>query len=185
MVLKSIIESLLFISSRPVTLNEISKVTSRGTEEIEQAIGELIAEHAERGVIILHAGDSYMMSTNPTNTESIKNFLNAELREKLTDSSIETLAIITYKQPVTRAEIEGIRGVNSQYSIRLLLMRGLIERTTGNQNSRVNHYQTTHEFLQHIGIKSLKDLPDFEELTSKIKPPEDFTTKAPLPNQAS
>jgi len=68
------------------------------------------------------------MSSAPENSDAVKNFLQAELRQRLTDAAIETLAIVTYKQPVSRAEIEAIRGVNSQYTLRLLLMRGLIER---------------------------------------------------------
>lgn len=180
---KSLIESILFVAGRPVQLKELLKVTGKSQEEIEAAIAELKKERAASGILILEQNQSYLMSTNPANSPAVKDFLNAELREKLTDAAIETLAIITYKQPVSRAEIEAIRGVNSQYTLRLLMMRGLIERILSEKDSRVNLYRTTHEFLQHLGLRGLKDLPDFEELTAKIKPPEGFTTP-PSPQEA-
>ncbi len=183
MALKSLIESILFVAGRPVQLKELLKVTGKSQEEIEAAIAELKKERAASGILILEQNQSYLMSTNPANSPAVKDFLNAELREKLTDAAIETLAIITYKQPVSRAEIEAIRGVNSQYTLRLLMMRGLIERILSEKDSRVNLYRTTHEFLQHLGLRGLKDLPDFEELTAKIKPPEGFTTP-PSPQEA-
>jgi segregation and condensation protein B len=98
--------------------------------------------------------------------------MSSELREKLTDATVEVLAIIAYKQPVSKMEIEAIRGVNSQYSVRSLLMRGLIERIPNPSDARSYLYQITTEFLQHMGITSVKDLPEFEKLVEKIKLPE-------------
>lgn len=174
--LKSLIESLLFVAGRPVSLKEIAKSTGQSVEEVKKVLEDLTSEHENSGIIILEQNQTYLMSTNPANSKTVKDFLNTELREKLTDASIETLAIITYKQPISRVEIESIRGVNSQYSLRLLLMRGLIERVQSETDGRAGLYKTTHEFLQHMGIGKLKDLPDFEELTAKIKPPESFST---------
>jgi hypothetical protein len=117
------------------------------------------------------------MSTNPSNSTQVKNFLNADLREKLTDATVEVLGIIAYRQPISKAEIEAIRGVNSQYSLRTLLMRGLIEKTPNPQDSRSSLYQTTTEFLQHMGINSVNDLPEFEQLVAQIKLPETTALK--------
>ncbi len=172
--LKSVIESILFVASRPVSVSELVKALEKPREEIIAALEELKTEHKDSGIVILEQHGNYIMSTNPESSSVIKEFLNAELREKLTDAAIETLAIITYKQPVSRAEIEAIRGVNSQYTLRLLMMRGLVERTQSQKDMRVGLYRTTHEFLQHLGLRDLKELPDFEELTAKVKPPEGF-----------
>ncbi len=174
--LKYTIESLLFVAGRPVTAKELQKVTGKPVEEINKAIEELQTERKDSGIVILEQSGKYLMSSSAENSQAVKDFLNTDLREKLTDAAIETLAIITYKQPASRAEIESIRGVNSQYTIRLLAMRGLIEKAVHKDN-RSNYYQTTHEFLQHMGIKNIKDLPEFTELTAKVKPPEAFNTE--------
>lgn len=174
MELKSIIESILFVAGRPVSSKELAKVTSQTEEKIWEAVSELKKEWQDSGIIILEQGNSYLMSTAPENSSSIKIFLNTELRERLTEAALETLAIVTYKQPVSRAEIEAIRGVNSQYTLRLLMMRGLVERVQSQKDARIHLYRTTHEFLQHLGLRDLKELPDFEELTAKVRPPEGF-----------
>ena len=170
--LKSAIESLLFVAGRPVSLRELAKITGKSEEEIRNAIEEIKAGSEASGIVILEQNKNFLMTTNPENSDLVKDFLNADLREKLTEASLETLAIIAYKQPVSRAEIESIRGVNSQYTIRLLAMRGLIERTHSGSDSRVSLYRTTHEFMQHLGLKNMKDLPDFAELTAKVMPPD-------------
>ncbi|MDZ4244114.1 MAG: SMC-Scp complex subunit ScpB [Candidatus Doudnabacteria bacterium] len=171
--LKSMIESILLVAGRPVSLKELEKITSQSKSEVLRSIEELKSEHENSGIVLLEQNQSYLLSTNPANSSQVKDFLNAELREKLTDAAIETLAIIAYKQPASRAEIEAIRGVNSQYTIRLLMMRGLVEKTTGS-DARINLYRTTHEFMQHLGIKDMKELPDFETLTASVKPPQGF-----------
>lgn len=185
MSLKSVLESILFIAGRPVSLTELAQATNQSKDEIKVALTELTLERQGSGVLVLEQNQSFLLSTNPDNAETVTAFLNTELREKLTDASIETLAIIAYKQPVSRAEIEAIRGVNSQYTLRLLLIRGLIEKETSAKDARVILYRTTHEFLQQLGLSSPADLPDFEDLTQKVKPPEDLqvvTNTSPDPS---
>ena len=82
---------------------------------------------------------------------------------------METLAIIIYRQPISKVEIENIRGVNSQYILRQLLIRGLIEKVASTTDRRSQNYQPTIELMQHLGIKDMKELPDFEELTKNIQ----------------
>lgn len=175
------IQSILFVAGRPVSIKELSKTLDAGREDIKKALEELRAEHQNSGIVLLEQGETYLLSTNADNTKVVKDFLNAELRERLTDSSLETLAIVAYKQPVHRAEIEAIRGVSSQYTLRLLTMRGLIEKIPDPGDARQNLYRTTHEFLQHLGLTSPKDLPEFEELTKAVKPPEVFISQTPSP----
>lgn len=170
--LKSTIESLLFVSSKPLTSKQIAKVIEKEPQEIEQALTELAESKKDSGIVLLNANNEWQLATNPANSPTVKNFLNAELREKLTEATIETLAIIAYRQPIAKSEIEAIRGVNCQYSLRHLLMRGLIAKTPNPNDARQIYYQTTLEFLQHMGITDIKELPDFEKLVEKIRLPE-------------
>ncbi len=182
--IKSQIESILFVSSKPLPAKTLAKILNTSVESIHNAAAELMAERADKGVVVLQAGESYQMATNGANALVVKTFLNSDLREKLTDATVEVLAIIVYRQPISKAEIEAIRGVNSQYSLRQLLMRGLIEKNPNPGDARGNLYQITTEFLQHMGMRSARELPDFETLVKDIKLPEKEELKENLQEQA-
>lgn len=166
------LESLLFVSNKPLELKALSKFSGASIEEVTKAMEELAAAREDSGIVILSANNTYQFATNSENTETVTAFLNNDLREKLTDATVEVLAIIAYRQPISRAEIEAIRGVNSQYSIRHLLMRGMIEKVPNPNDTRGSLYQVTTEFLQHLGIHKVEDLPSFEDLVSNIKLPD-------------
>lgn len=170
--LKSTIESLLFVSSKPLKIKELAKILEQQEFAVQAALDQLVSERKDSGVVVLENSGEYQLATNSNNSTAVKNFMNAELREKLTDATVEVLAIIAYRQPISKAELEAIRGVNSQYSIRNLLMRGLIEKTSNPNDARSFLYQTTTEFLMHLGLNSVKDLPAFEKLVSEIKLPQ-------------
>ncbi len=169
--LKNVVESLLFVSSKAMRTKELAKFLETEEALVQAALTELANERRDAGVIVLENNGEYQMATQPKNSTRVKNFLNAELREKLTDATVEVLAIIAYRQPISKAEVEAVRGVNSQYSIRHLLMRGLIEKIANPNDARSVLYQTTTEFLQHMGLASVKDLPEFEKLVEQIKLP--------------
>ena len=169
--LKSQILSILFVASKPVSIKELSQALEIEDAEIKEATASLVAENHSSGIILLAHNDKLQLASNPDNSTPVKRFLSLELRERLSDAALETLAIILYKQPVSKAEIENIRGVNSQYTLRQLLIRGLIEKISSETDKRVQHYKTTLEFMQHLGIKDMKELPDFEELTKNIELP--------------
>ncbi len=170
--LKSAIESLLFVSSRPMTVKDFCKLLEQQAFAVQSALDELVNERKTSGIVLLENNGEYQLATSPANSTAVKDFMNADLREKLTDATVEVLAIIAYRQPISKAEIEAIRGVNSQYSLRHLLMRGLIEKTSNPGDARSFLYQTTTEFLQHLGLNSAKDLPEFQKLVENIKLPE-------------
>jgi len=169
--LKSQILSILFVASKPVSIKELCDVLELDEEKIKQAVSELVSENQNSGIILLAHQNRLQLASNPDNSSVVKKFLSLELREKLSDAALETLAIILYKQPVSKAEIENIRGVNSQYTLRHLLIRGLIEKVASTSDRRMQLYKTTLEFMQHLGIKNMKELPDFEELTKNISLP--------------
>lgn len=170
--LENILESLAFVSNHPLKPKTLAVFLNQTEENIREAFLRLAARRKDFGVVLLQNGEEFQMATNPKYSPQVKDFLNADLREKLTDATLEVLGIITYRQPVTKSEIEVIRGVNSQYSIRHLLMRGLIEKTQNPSDQRSVIYKTTTEFLQHMGLSSISDLPDFQALVSQIKLPE-------------
>jgi segregation and condensation protein B len=174
--LSSQILSILFVASKPVEIDELVDVLELTREEIIKAVDELTGETADSGINVLVANDKLQLASNPDNSPQVKKFLSLELREKLTDAALETLAIIVYKHPVSKAEIENIRGVNSQYSLRQLLIRGLIEKTSSDSDKRMQLYKPTHEFMQQLGIRNMKDLPDFEELTKNVQLPSESQT---------
>src|SRR4051812_10933075 len=126
--LKSQILSILFVASKPVSLKELESTLEITSDELKEAIASLVSENQTAGIIVLAHDNKLQLSSNPDHSTVVKRFLSLELREKLTDAALETLAIILYRQPVSKAEIENIRGVNSQYSLRHLLIRGLIEK---------------------------------------------------------
>jgi segregation and condensation protein B len=170
--LNSLIESLLFVSAKPLSVKQLSKILETESALVQKALDELVLARKDSGVVVLENNLEYQLATNSANSTTVKNFLNTELREKLTDATVEVLAIIAYRQPISKAEIEAIRGVNSQYSIRHLLMRGLIEKISNPSDQRSFLYQTTTEFLQHLGLTTTKDLPEFEKLVEQVKLPE-------------
>jgi len=170
--LNSQIESILFAASRPVKISELTKSLDKKKPEIQTAIDELKATLFHRGIVLLEKDDKVQLVTNPENAKAIGNFMVAEQREKLTDAAIETLAIIAYKQPISRAEIEAIRGVNSQYILRQLSIRGLVEKNSSPDDARRLVYKTTLEFMTHLGLRDMKTLPDFEEVTKNVQLPE-------------
>src|SRR5579864_4074934 len=118
--LQPIIESILFVASKPLTAAGIAKILEAEKSEVEAALKNLAELHQEAGVVLLESKEGWQFATNSKHSAEVKNFLNAELREKLTEATIETLAIIAYRQPISRSEIEAIRGVNCQYAIRHL-----------------------------------------------------------------
>ncbi len=171
-ILKGTIESILFVSHKNLGTKELSSMLNAEKTEVEQALAELTKEKMDSGVVVLESNGKYQLATNNENSTVVKNFLNAELREKLTEATLEVLAIISYRQPISKAEIEAIRGVNSQYSLRILLMRGLIEKISNPKDQRSLLYQTTSEFLMHLGLTSVQDLENFEKVSGEVKLPE-------------
>ena len=167
-----ILEAVLFTAGKPLRAKELAKVLELEEAAVKQALERLSEDKKDAGVILLNNNGEFQLASNSKYSTQVKNFLNAELREKLTDATVEVLAIIAYRQPISKAELEAIRGVNSQYSLRALLMRGLIEKTQNPHDARSFLYQTTTEFLMHLGMQSVTELPEFEKLVSQIKLPQ-------------
>lgn len=173
MELKHIIESILFVNGEPMSIERICKLIKEKKGAVESALQELRGDYAERGIVLLEKNGEWQLGTNPENKEWIDKFVKSEFTEDLTRAALETLAIIAYKGPLTRAEVEYIRGVNSSFTLRNLLMRGLVSRRENPKDARSYLYEVSFDFLKHFGLTRPEELPQFEELRQKeIEMPE-------------
>ena len=165
--LKSAIESLLFVNGDPMKLAQIAKITGAPKPEVENAIMMLSGEYGtgNKGVVIIKKGEEVQMATSPENSSFVEQLVANELQGSLSQAALEVVSIVAYRQPITRAEIEAIRGVNSSYTLRNLLVRGLVERSDNPKDNRGYIYSISFDFLKKLGIDDIKKLPDFEELS--------------------
>jgi segregation and condensation protein B len=163
---KSVIESILFISGEPVSLDTMRKLIEIDKYNTDRLIKDLINDYSLRdtGLLIVEVAEGYQMVTNPACSPWIRKVLSTSMPKRLTQSSLETLAIVAYKQPIIKAEIEAIRGVNSDGVVKTLLERRLIK-ILGRKEApgRPLMYGSTPEFLQQFGLKDLSELPTLKE----------------------
>jgi segregation and condensation protein B len=158
--IKNILESLLFVARKPLSPEEIEQTVKFPKEALFSSLEEMMEEYKARGINIVKVAGGYLMGTNPDNADYVHNLLHSKVQTTLSHQALETLAIICYKQPVTRAEIERIRGVNSDGPIDTLLQKKLIQELGRSEAvGRPYLYGTTKEFLRHFGLKDLTELP--------------------------
>lgn len=165
--IKSKIESLLFINNQPISLKKIVELLKEDKDKITKVINELMIEYNQpaSGIIIQKVGDKIQMATSPDNAKLIKDFIKEEITGELSRAALETLTIVAYRGPVSRPEIEQIRGVNCAVILRNLLMRGLIESATDKKKMQTV-YNITFDFLKFLGLNEQSQLPDYDKLNS-------------------
>ena len=162
--IEHLIESLLFVAEGPVSIAQIAAALNTSPKQIKRALLDLENLYQDRGLQLQNLRGRVQLTTNPKAASSIEQFLGLESQQRLTSAALETLAIIAYRQPVTRPQIDGIRGVNSDSVIKNLIFKGLIEDIGRSEGpGRPILYGTTSSFLQHFGISSLKELPPIDE----------------------
>jgi segregation and condensation protein B len=158
--LQAQVESLLFVATEPIPLARLADVLGVEIDQVEQVLLILNHEYAGRGMRLQRKGKRVQMVTAPEASDLVRRLLGLELTGKLSPAALETLAIVAYRQPVTRAQIEGIRGVSSDSVLRTLINRGLVEEMGRlDQAGRPIIFGTTFDFLQQFGITSLDQLP--------------------------
>lgn len=160
--LRSVIESLLFVAGRPLELNELRKLLPLEQARLREAVASL-AEECERqgrGIRVQRMGDSVQFVSAPENARFVASLLGLPTQVKLTTAALETLAVVAYRQPITRSQIEFIRGVNSDRALASLVQYGLAtEVGRAATVGRPTLFGTTPEFLQQFGLSSLEALP--------------------------
>jgi len=167
---EQLVEAVLFVAEGPVRLDELVRALQVEPEEAERGLSALEASLSGRGLRLVRVGQRVQLVTAPGAAEAVDRFLGGSSSAKLSAAALETLAIIAYRQPVTRAQIEAIRGVNSDGVIRTLIARGLVEPLGRlDQAGRPEILGTTFEFLQYFGITSLSELPKLPELEEAVE----------------
>ncbi|WP_220204144.1 SMC-Scp complex subunit ScpB [Reticulibacter mediterranei] len=164
----AVIESLLFVSGRPLQRGELRKLIGVDEEHLTAALAalEYYLESQQRGIRLQRLGDQVQLVTAPEHARYVAALLGLPMTAKLTPAALETLAVIAYRQPMTRSQIESVRGVNSDRALASLIQHGLVAEVGRAQTvGRPALFATTAEFLQQFGLTSLEQLPH-------IKPPE-------------
>lgn len=157
------IEALLFVASIPVTPSQMAETLGISLKEVELRLEELKKHYADRGISLQEYSGKYQLTSSAAFAQDVEKFLGLELTTRLSRAAIETMAIIAYRQPITRPGIENIRGVSSDGVIRSLLSRGLIQEVgRADGPGRPILFSTTVDFLQHFGLNTLDELPPYE-----------------------
>lgn len=170
MELASLIESLLFVADRPVTVESLAAALEVSIEEVESALAELPARYEGRGIRLQRQGGRVQLASAPEAGPYVERFLGLEAFTRLSGAALETLSIVAYRQPVTRAQIEAIRGVNSDGVLRSLVRRGLLEESGRAETAgRPILYGTTFDFMQQFGLQSTHDLPEWQTFNQALE----------------
>ncbi len=162
------IEAVLLYKNEPVSLKELSKILNASHDDVSAALRELEASYRHRGIVLVSTGEEVSFGTHPDLAKLIEDMQREELSREIGRAGLETLAIVLYKGPVSRREIDYIRGVNSGFILRNLLVRGLVERTEI-AGERSYSYKATLELLRHLGVTKKEDLPEFSIAFSALE----------------
>jgi len=165
--LENLIEAVLFFKNEPIKVSALAKLIDRDENEVRNALDLLHSNLSERGIRLISADDKVVLSTAPEAGEILEKIQKEELDKDLGKAGLETLSIILYKGPISKKEIDYVRGVNSGYILRNLLVRGLIERSES-KLARSHIYKPTVELLQYLGISDIKELPEYEDVIKKV-----------------
>jgi len=168
MTIEQKIEALLFYSGEPLAVKELATILNETKENVTAALTTLEQALSGRGLRIIILDDSVELRIAPELSDMIRGLEREERSRPLGKAGSETLSIILYKGPVTRAEIDYIRGVNSTFILRNLLIRGLIEKVLNPQDQRRYLYKPTIELLAHLGVSKLEELPDYESIREEL-----------------
>lgn len=164
--LKGRIEAILYVSGEAVSIRDMAKALQISEPALKKALNEIRDEYdyEQRGFLLKRFGDKVQLATRPLYSEDVVRLLQPVQQQSLTQAAMETLAVVAYKQPVTRAEVEAIRGVKCDYSLQSLMIKGMIDEV-GRKDTigRPILYGTTDKFLSHFGIQTLEELPPLPE----------------------
>ncbi len=167
---KYLIESLLFASGHPQSYKKLGGVLNISVSDIEILLKELAQdyENNKRGLRLVFLENKVQLVAALDSVEVIKNLVKSDFEEDLSPAALETLAIIAYRGALSRAEVENLRGVNCSFILQSLAIRGLVEKKNNPIDGRSYVYNVTFDFLKHLGLSNLAELPNYEELKNKI-----------------
>lgn len=169
--LQAQIEALLFAYGEPLEVKRIAETLKIGEEAVTKALQELEKNYEgdSRGLTLISHGERVQLATKPAFAGVLDQLAREELREELTPAALETLAIVAYAGPLARSSIDYIRGVNSSFILRALLMRGLVERAPDPQRPNTYRYSVSFDFLKHLGLSRAENLPEYQPLREIVR----------------
>ena len=163
------IEAILFYKNEPLEISKLSKLVGKEEKEVRVALQNLANSLENRGVCLVMTESEVSLATAPEASGFIDQIAKDEMSKEIGKAGLETLAIVLYNGPISRREIDYIRGVNSTFILRNLCVCGLIERETDTKDSRIFRYKGSLSLLVHLGLKKIEELPEFEMFKNKIK----------------
>lgn len=166
--LSSLVEAILFLKGEPMSASQLAKITERTEPEIGDAIDFLSQDLNGRGVRLIKKENKFMLATAPEFAGTLERLIKEEFDSEISKAASEVISIVLYKGPVARAEIDYIRGVNSSFTVRNLIIRDLIEKIPNPRDSRSFVYKPSVKLLQYLGVKDIKELPDYENFNEKM-----------------
>jgi segregation and condensation protein B len=166
--LLSVLETVLFVSGEPIKKDKLAKIAEVKMEDVDLALGQLIKRYSQTssGFMLLTKGDEIQLVSKSENSQYVERLVKNELQDSLSNAAAEVVSIIAYKGPISKTEIEAIRGVNCAYTLRNLLLRGLIEKNGGLRDNRSHAYSISFDFLKKMGISDVKKLPEYDILST-------------------
>ena len=163
------IEAILFIHGEPVSLERLVKILAGSKTDMQEALNELDRRLTGTALTLVWHKDTVQLATRPAFAKDTQTLIKEEVSSEISRAAAETLAVVAYKGPLARAGIDYIRGVNSSYTLRNLLIRGLIERKTNPKDSRTYIYQVSADFLKFLGLSRIEELPEYADFTKQFE----------------
>ena len=168
------IEAVLFVVGDPVSIKKLAETAEHSEDEVKEAIDRLKEKYAAdvSGLHLIDHDSGIQLTTKPELAPIIEKLVKGEVHEELTPAALETLSLVSYLGPISKSSLEYIRGVNSSFILRNLLIRGLVERVTHPKKANTFLYRPTSDLLRHLGVSSKEDLPEFakyQELKETIE----------------
>lgn len=185
--LEASLEALLFVAAAPVTVAQLAEALDQKPQDVETGLRALEQRYGEgRGLSLQWHAGRVQLTTAPAMAGMVEKFLGLEATARLSRAALETLAIVAYRQPITRPGVDAVRGVNSDGVMKSLLSKGLVQEIGRSDGpGRPILYGTTAEFLQHFGLASLAELPPFEQTDAKSEAAPGETDRPENPKQAN
>lgn len=163
------IEAVLFYKNEPMEIKKLASLLGIKESETKEALQNLAKSLEGRGICLIQTPDEVSLATAPQAKDLIDQITKDEMSKEIGKAGLETLSIILYNGPVTRREIDYIRGVNSTFILRNLCIRGLVEREPDQKDQRIFRYKGSLSLLAHLGIRTIEELPEFELLKNKVE----------------
>jgi segregation and condensation protein B len=167
--LESEIEAILYYKNEPMSVKKLSAIVGKTEMEVREGLSQLRDKLKDRGVVLVSKDDEFTLGTAPAMSALIEKMVKDDLAKDLGKATLDTLTIILYYGPVSKSQIDNIRGVNSGFILRNLLIRGLISRDANEKDQRSFIYKPTLELISYLGIKDINELPEYQDLRQTLE----------------